>query len=196
MGGWWSSESKSAAGSFSYVVATATRTLERWRFQRGVDVPDSFLVSIPGGFLGRGRSTDGTGSGVGYLFSSNGTDWTLQSDRASGIAGPGGIVPFFVIEDGDGNRLRIGGDPRTVEPPTWPVSGLWVEGETIWIQTPDAAWSSVDGMTWTEFPMGDETDTGFSMLLPVGDTPRIATVDDDNVALLRWDPGTSGESTP
>lgn len=182
--------------SFSYVVASATRTLERWRFERDVDVPDSFLVSIPGGFLGRGRSTDGTGSGVGYLYSPNGTDWTFQSDRAAGIAGPGGMVPFFVVGGEDGDRIRIGGDSRTVEPPTWPVSGLWIEGETIWIQTRDAAWSSIDGTTWTEYPIDDETGGGFSMLLPVGTTPRLVTVDDNTVSLLRWDPGTPGDPAP
>lgn len=173
--------------SFSYVVAT--RRGDGWLVRTSADVPDSHLVSIPGGFIGRGQSTDGSGSGIGYLFSSDGLEWTFQSERAAGISRTAGIVPSFVIDEGDDVRLQIADDPRQIDPPAWPISGLWVEGDVIWIQTPDAAWSSMDGDSWEEFPI-EGVDRGYSVLLPVGDVPRIATVHDGTVSLLRWDPGT------
>lgn len=174
--------------TFSYVVAT--NPPKGWAVSASADVPDSHLVSIPGGFIGRGQSTDGTGSGVGYLFSRDGLEWTFQSERAAGISRTAGIVPSFVIDEGEDIRLQIADDPRPIDPPAWPISGLWVEDDMIWIQTPDAAWSSVDGSSWEKFPI-EGVDRGYSVLLPVGDVPRIATMHGGTVSLLRWDPGTS-----
>ena len=173
--------------AFHYV--TATEAVRGWSIIEATGIPDTGLISVPGGFVGRGRSTDG--SGYGYLFSDDGTTWTHGADRAAAGSRSPGAIPGFVVETGDAPLLRLPGDDRTFAPPAWPISGLWLEGEIIWVQTPDSAWSSIDGVDWQGYPINAETGVGggYSVLLPVGDTPRVATSVDDRIHLLRWDPG-------
>lgn len=180
-----------AGATFSYV--TATESSNGWIVREASEIPDTGLVSAPGGFVGRGTATDGTG--YGYLFSEDGADWTFQSARAITSARSAGQLPVFVIESPDGLGLRIPGQDQTFEPPGWPVSVVWLENETIWVQTPDAAWSSSDGVEWKEFPVDATTGVGggFSVLIPVGDIPRVATAVNGRVSLLRWDPGSVQE---
>jgi hypothetical protein len=165
--------------AFTYVAATAEP--EGWHVVEMDKVPDSGLISVPGGFMGRGNATDG--SGFGYLYSGDAVEWTLQSARAAAGA--------YLVETEKTPMLMLPGDERVFESPAWPISGLWLEGETIWIQTPNSAWASVDGVDWLEYPISPETgvDGGYSVLLPVGDVARVATSVDDRSYLLRWDPG-------
>jgi hypothetical protein len=165
--------------AFTYIAATEAPN--GWLVVEMSKVPDSGLVSVPGGFMGRGNATDG--SGFGYLYSDDAIDWTWQSDRAAAGA--------YVVETEETVLLKLPGDERVFAPPAWPVSGLWLEGETIWAQTPNSAWASVDGVEWLEYPISAETGVngGYSLLLPVGDTPRLATSIGDRILLLRWDPG-------
>jgi hypothetical protein len=139
--------------------------------------------------VGRGSATDG--SGFGYLHSNNGLDWTWQSDRAAAGRRSPGPLPAFVIESDGASLLRLPGDERVFASPGWPILGLWLEDGTIWVQTSGAAWASTDGVEWREYPIDSETgvDGGFSMLLPVGDTARLAVSVDDRAYLMRWDPG-------
>ena len=164
-----------------------------WSVSATSRIPDTALHSVPGGFVGRGVATDG--DGYGYLYSDNGVDWIYQSDRAAAGSRTAGQIPSFVIETEDTPLLRLPGDGRAFAPPAWPVSGLWLEGDVIWVQTPDAAWSSYDGESWTEFPIDASTGVGngYSVLLPVGDVARLATSLDDRITLLRWDPGSTRE---
>ncbi len=173
--------------AFTYVAATEAAT--GWSFVELSRVPDSGLVSVPGGFVGRGNATDG--SGFGYLFSSDGIEWTWQSDRAAAGRRSPGPLPAFVIDTDDASLLRLPGDERIFESPEWPILGLWLEDETIWLQSSTAAWSSLDGVEWQEYPIDSETgvEGGYSMLLPIGDTARLTTSMDDRVYLMRWDPG-------
>lgn len=177
--------------SFTYV--TATEAAGGWSVSATSRIPDTALHSVPGGFVGRGVATDG--DGYGYLYSDNGVDWIYQSDRAAAGSRTAGQIPSFVIETEDTPLLRLPGDGRAFAPPAWPVSGLWLEGDVIWVQTPDAAWSSYDGESWTEFPIDASTGVGngYSVLLPVGDVARLATSLDDRITLLRWDPGSTRE---
>ncbi len=165
--------------AFTYVAATEEP--EGWLVVEMDKAPDSGLISVPGGFMGRGNATDG--SGYGYLYSGDAVDWTLQSARTAAGA--------YLVETEKTPMLMLPGDERIFESPAWPVSGLWVEGETIWVQTPNSAWASVDGVEWLEYPISPETgvDGGYSVLLPVGDTARVATSVDGRIYLLRWDPG-------
>lgn len=165
--------------AFTYVAAT--QTPRSWVVVEMNGVPDSGLVSVNGGFMGRGNATDG--SGFGYLFSRDAIQWTRESARAAAGA--------YVIETDGTPMLTLPGDERVFAPPAWPVSGLWLEGETIWAQTPTSAWMSADGVDWLEYPINSETgvDGGYSMLLPAGDSARLVTSDGDRILLLRWDPG-------
>jgi hypothetical protein len=173
--------------AFTYVVANEAPG--GWLVVETTQVPDSGLISVPGGFVGRGSATDG--SGYGYLYSDDGSDWTWQSDRAAGGSRSPGQIPGFVVETDAATLLSLPGDERVFEPPAWPISGLWVEDDTIWVQTPNSAWASLDGVEWQEYPINAETgvDGGYSVLLPVGETARLATSVDDRIHLLRWDPG-------
>ncbi len=173
--------------SFTYVRATETEG--GWLVIETTRIPDTGLISVPGGFVGRGNATDGTG--YGYLYSDNGLDWIYQSDRAAAGSRTAGQIPSFVVETEDSPLLTLPGDDRVFAPPAWPVSGLWLEGDVLWVQTPDSAWSSYDGESWTEFPIDASTGVGngYSVLLPVGDVARLATSLDNRVTLLRWDPG-------
>lgn len=166
--------------TFTYVAATEAP--EAWLVVELNHAPDSALISVPGGFAGRGNATDG--SGFGYLHSGDGVEWTWQSERAAAGA-------FLVETDGRPLRLKLPGDERAFAPPAWPISGLWLQGETIWVQTPSSAWASVDGVEWLEYPINAQTGVagGYSQLLPVGDTARLATSVDGRIYLLRWDPG-------
>ena len=173
--------------AFTYVAATETPT--GWLIVETTDVPDSGLISVPGGFVGRGNATDG--SGYGYLYSDDGADWAWQANRAAAGSRSPGQLPAFVVETDGTPMLTLPGDERVFDPPAWPVSGLWLEGDTIWVQTPNSAWASVDGIEWQEYPINTETgiEGGYSVLLPVGDTARVATSANDRIYLLRWDPG-------
>lgn len=177
---------------FSYVLATDTKGV--WQVNAAPDTPDTGIAPAPGGFVGRGRATDG--GGYGYLFSTDGLEWTYQSLRGVGVNRNGGQVPSFVIEEGGPAMLRLPGDDRTFTPPGWPISSIWVEAETFWIQTIGDAWSSSDLVEWARYPIGRETgvDNGFSMLIPVGDQPRIANSFEGQVDLLRWDTGSGPAS--
>lgn len=172
--------------AFTYVAATEVP--RGWLTVETTEIPDSGLISVPAGFVGRGNATDG--SGYGYLYSDDGADWAWQADRAAAGSRSPGQLPAFVIE-ADETLLRLPGDERAFAPPAWPISGVWLEGETMWLQTPSAAWASVDGEEWLEYPINAETgvDGGYSVLLPVGETARVATSSDDRVYLMRWDPG-------
>jgi hypothetical protein len=178
--------------SFHYVAATETP--KGWLVLETTRVPHTGLISVPGGFVGRGTAPDG--SGYGYLYSDDGADWTHESNRAAAGSRSRGAIPAFVIETDDAPLLTLPGDERVFAPPEWPISGLWLEEETIWLQTPGSAWSSIDGVDWQEYPINAATgiEGGFSVLLPVGDTARLATLMDDRILLFRWDPGSSGES--
>lgn len=173
--------------AFTYV--TATEGPKGWLVVETTEVPDSGLISVPGGFVGRGNATDG--SGYGYLYSDDGSEWTWQSDRAAAGSRSPGQLPAFVVETEETPLLTLPGDERMFTPPAWPISGLWVEDDRIWAQTPNSAWASIDTIEWQEYPINAETgiDGGYSVLLPVGDTPRLATSVDDRIYLLRWDPG-------
>ncbi len=174
--------------SFHYV--RAVEAPKGWLVLETTRIPDTGLISVPGGFVGRGTATDG--SGYGYLYSDDGAEWTHASDRAAAGSRSLGAMPAFVIETDDAPLLTLPGDDRVFTPPAWPISGLWLENATIWIQTPDSAWSSIDGVDWQEYPINSETGIGggYSVLLPVGDVARVATSLDDRILLLRWDPGT------
>lgn len=176
--------------SFHHV--TATETESGWQLEES-NIPDPALISVPGGFVGRGRATDQTG--FGYLFSADGLEWTFGSNRLAASPRSIGQVPSFVIETDRSPRLQLPGDGRILSPPAWPVSGLWKEGEIIWAQTADAAWSTSDGTAWTRYPIDISTGVGdgFAALLPVGDTARLATSAGDGITLLRWYPGTTRE---
>ena len=175
--------------SFHHV--TATEAPGGWKVEES-NVPDPGVISVPGGFVGRGRATDGTG--FGYLFSTDGIEWTYRSNRLAATPRSIGQIPSFVIETDESPLLQLPGDGRILSPPAWPVSGLWKEGEVIWAQTSDAAWSTLDGAAWTEYPIDDSTGVGdgFAALLPIGETARVATSAGDRITLLRWDPGTEG----
>lgn len=179
------------SATFTYVLATQTN--DGWVVRETTDIPDTGLISVPGGFAGRGTATDGTG--YGYLYSENGLDWSFQSARAAAASRSAGQVPVFVVESEDGPLLRVPGEDEPFDPPDWPVSGVWIEGETTWVQTPNAAWSTNDGIEWVEYPIGVGTGVrgGFSVLLPVGDTARLATAFDGRISLMRWDPGSVRE---
>lgn len=181
----------SSGATFSYVIATESP--DGWFVRETSRIPDTGLISVPGGFVGRGTATDNTG--YGYLYSDNGLDWGFQSARAAAASRSSGQLPVFVIESPDGSELRIPGHERSFTPPDWPVSGVWLETDTIWVQTPDAAFSSVDGVEWTKYPIDATTGVagGFSVLLPVGDTPRVATAANGRISLLRWDAGSVQE---
>ncbi len=169
---------------FHYV--TATEAPKGWLVLETTGIPHTGLISVPGGFVGRGTAPDGSGYGV--LYSDDGVDWTQESDRA---AAGSGAIPAFVIETDDALLLTLPGDDRVFAPPEWPIAGLWLEEGIIWIQTPGSAWSSIDGVDWQEYPINAATGIRgeFSILLPVGDTARLATLMDDRILLLRWDPG-------
>lgn len=179
---------QSIGSSFEYVLAEDSSGT--WEFERATEIPDARLLSVPGGFVARGRATDG--SPYGYLFSTDGVDWIFQSERGAGVSRTASQIPTFLIEDDAPGLLRLAGDEREFDPPAWPISGAWIEGSTIWVQTPSAAWASTDTITWTEFPIGPSTGVpnGFSVLLPVGDVPRLATSVGGTVSLMRWDAGT------
>jgi hypothetical protein len=168
--------------AFTYVAAT--QAPRSWLVVEMDGVPDSGLISVNGGFMGRGTATDG--GGFGYLYSSDAIRWTRESARAAAGA--------YVIETDGTPMLRLPGDERVFAPPAWPVARLWLEGETIWAQTPNTAWVSVDGVDWLEYPINSDTgvDGGYSMLLPAGDTARLVTSVGDRILLLRWDPGSQG----
>ena len=180
-----------SGATFSYVMATETPN--GWMVEETSQIPNTGLTSVPGGFVGRGSATDNTG--YGYLFSDNGLDWTFQSTRAIAAARSAGQLPVFVSESPEGPELRIPGREDSFSPPGWPVSGVWLETDTIWVQTSDAAWSSLDGVEWTEYPIDVSTgvEGGFSVLIPEGATPRVAAAVDGRISLLRWDPGSVQE---
>ena len=175
--------------AFHYVAATEAP--KGWLVVETTRIPHTGLISVQGGFVGRGPAPDGSGYGV--LYSDDGVDWTHESDRA---ATGSGAIPAFVIETDDALLLTLPGDDRVFAPPEWPIAGLWLEDGTIWIQTPGSAWSSIDGVDWQEYPIRAASGIGgeFSILLPVCDTARLATLIDDRIFLFRWDPGSSGES--
>ncbi len=170
---------------------TATQTADGWQVTES-NIPDPGVISVPGGFVARGRATDA--SGFGFLFSTDGIEWTYRSNRLAATPRSIGQIPSFVIETDESPLLQLPGDGRILSPPAWPVSGLWKEGEVIWAQTSDAAWSTLDGAAWTEYPIDDSTGVGdgFAALLPIGETARVATSAGDRITLLRWDPGTQG----
>ncbi len=173
--------------AFTYVAATEAP--KGWLVVEMTEAPDSGLISVPGGFVGRGQATDG--GGFGYLYSNDGIDWSWQSElAASGRSSPPHLLAF-VIEADDARLLKLPGDERVFAPPEWPISGLWLEDGTIWVQTPRSAWSTLDGVEWREYPINSETgvEGALSALLPVGDTARLATLVDDRILLMRWDPG-------
>ena len=178
---------RSKASSFEYIVAEDSSGA--WEIEPTMAVPDAALVSVPDGFVARGPATDG--SAYGYLFSTDGVEWIFQAEGGVGVSRSAGLIPAFVIEGGSPALLRLAGDDREFIPPAWPISGIWTEGSTIWMQTPDAAWASTDTVTWTEYPIGPSTGVanGFTVLLPVGDVPRLATSVDNTILLMRWDTG-------
>lgn len=182
---------ESQGPSFTYVVATESP--EGWLVVDSNRIPDSGLVSVPGGFVGRGTATDG--GGYGYLYSDDAVDWRFQSFRAVSNRS-GGHTPAFVIDPENSPLLTLPGDDRLFTPPGWPVSGVSVDGDTIWIQTPGSAWSSTDGIEWTEYPINSTVGvtSGFSVMLPVGDTIRLAASLGNRIVLLRWDPGTATDN--
>lgn len=173
----------------SFHFVTATEAPGGWLVIETNRVPDTGLISVPGGFVGRGTATDG--SGYGYLYSDDGLDWTFRSSRSAAGSRSAGQIPAFVIETGGSPLLRLPGDDRVFAPPAWPLSGLWIEGEVVWAQTPDSAWSTLDGKDWREYPIDSSTGvgSGYSVLLPVGDTARLVTSSGDRISLARWDPG-------
>jgi hypothetical protein len=173
--------------AFTYVTSTEAPT--GWLVVEMTAAPDSGLISVPGGFVGRGRASDG--GGFGYLYSSDGVEWRWQSKLAAAGRNSPPHLLAFVIETDEAPLLKLPGDERVFAAPEWPISGLWLEDDTIWVQTPSSAWASRDGIEWQEYPINAETgvDGGYSVLLPVGDTARLATSVDDRIHLLRWDPG-------
>lgn len=175
----------------SFHFVTAIEAESDWLVMETSQVPDTRLISVPGGFLGRGNATDG--SGFGYLYSADGLEWTFQSSLAAIGTRSVGQIPSFVVETDDSPMLQLPRDDRILSPPAWPVSGLWIEGDVIWVQTPGAAWSTNDGEVWHEYPINASTGIGggFSVLLPVGDTVRLATSAGEGFTLLRWHPGTN-----
>lgn len=173
--------------SFTYVAATETPT--GWLLVDSSRIPDSGLISVPGGFVGRGTASDG--SGFGYLYSDDAVDWAFQSFRAASASRSAGHMPAFVIDPEDAPLLTLPGDDRLFAPPGWPVSGVSLEGDIIWIQTPGSAWSSTDGVEWKEYPINSTVGvtSGFSVMLPVDDTIRLAVSLGNRIVLMRWDEG-------
>jgi hypothetical protein len=175
--------------SFTYVVATEVP--RGWLTVDSNRIPDSGLVSVPGGFVGRGTATDG--SGYGYLYSDDAVEWTFQSFRAVSPSRSTGQIPAFIIDPDDAPLLTLPADDRLFRPPAWPISGVSSEGDLIWIQTPQSAWSSNDGIEWIEYPVNSTigVTSGFSVMLPVGDAIRLAASLGNRIVLLRWDSASS-----
>lgn len=131
-----------------------------------IDPPGTVVFPVADGFVARSLEE------AEWLHSTDGTRWASYAEV---ITHPVGEVAA-VVEGPTGLKLRLPGDPRTVTPPEWPVSGLWRIGGRIWIQTPSAAWWSRDGRRWNELPFDEESGFpgGLPMLLPFADRAIIA----------------------
>lgn len=136
-----------------------------WRVTT-IDPPGTVVYPVADGFVARSLTLPE------WLHSTDGVRW---SSYAEVMMHPIGEVAA-VVSGPSGLRLRLAGDARTVSPPEWPVSALWRNSGRIWIQTPSAAWWSVDGQRWNELPFDEESGYpgGLPLLLPFSDRAIVA----------------------
>lgn len=136
---------------------------------RKVDVPDTAVAAVRGGFVGYGRTV---GDDAQYLFSADGAAWT---PFARSILRPVGEIAA-VVDSAHVRSLRVVGDARLVTPPEWPVAALWKVDDRIWVQTPSAAWWSADGTAWNRIPLDRShgIEGGIPTMLPFRDRLAVA----------------------
>jgi hypothetical protein len=168
----------------SGVLARETETGE-WELQ-GTPVATSNHFAIEGAFVVRER-LEGEPD-YRYYATSDFESFTYFSDSMLIMSGNESAWAGVVDLDGiPALRLPQVGSP--IVPPDWPVVSVRLEGDLIWIQTPQTLWSSEDGRIWADIPLDRMIWSGTAMAVPVGDIPRVAVSEPGGILrVYEWQP--------
>ncbi|HVR34208.1 MAG TPA: hypothetical protein VMS74_16035 [Acidimicrobiia bacterium] len=142
----------------------AARTFGRGWAVTETDAPDTGLVSTGTGMIGRGRLADGT---VGYLYSTDGTNW-----EPAGLQLSLSIGEVITLHQRDGVTVAIQpGETTVIRPPELPIVAFWRLEDRYWLQTPSAVWWSTDASRWSPLALDRARgiERGAPVLLPFSD---------------------------
>lgn len=142
----------------------AARSFGRGWAVTETDAPDTGLVSTGTGMIGRGRHPDGT---VGYLYSTDGTNW-----EPAGLQLSLSIGDVITLHQRDGVTVAIEpGETTVIRPPELPIVAFWRLEDRYWLQTPSAVWWSTDARRWSPLALDRARgiERGAPVLLPFSD---------------------------
>lgn len=148
-------------------------------------VPPSSVTGVPGGFVVRERDP---GDDAYHYFTTK--DMVVHEPFADRFLITSVGLAAGVIDTARGPRLLAPPLDTTIDPPDWPVVGLWLEGDRIWLQTAQSLWTSLDGRDWEAIPLDRTLWRGLAIALPVGDEARVVVSEGTGLLrIYRWEPG-------